>query len=306
MNFLNLPRFFVAFALCLAAPALAQNRELRPQTVAIYPHGAPGSAARRGEAEVARDYWVRNVHNPSLTIFRPDPRHANGAAIVIFPGGGDKLLVWTNEGVNFGRALTRYGVTVFVLKYRLAAEEGSPYSVERDAAGDARQAVRWVRAHAPDYGVDPHRVGVMGFSAGGELVSLIADNPDPPDPLAAVASRNAPDFLQRQSARPDFQILIFTGPRGIPAAAPEKAPPAFLAAGSKDECCAAPTVALYEQLRKAGVDAELHMYAGAGHAFNLDETDRVSVMHWIDRLADWMGDEGLLDGRAPAQQGKKP
>jgi acetyl esterase/lipase len=280
-----------------AAPAPAQNREVRTETVAIWPNGAPGSAARRAEREVAQDYWVRNVHNPSLTIFRPDPRHANGAAVIVFPGGAHKMLVWTNEGLNFGRALTRYGLTVFVLKYRLAAEEGSTYSVERHAAADARQAVRWVRAHALDYGVDPHRVGVMGFSAGGELVTLIADNPDPPDPLAPIASRNAPDAIQRQNARPDFQILVFPGPRGIPASAPAKAPPAFLVAGSRDECCAAPTVALYEQLRKAGVDAELHMYAGAGHAFNLDETDRIAVMHWIDRLADWLADEGIVDGR---------
>ena len=302
VNFVNLPLLIVAFGLGFAAPAHAQYRELRSETLPIYPHGAPGSAGRSAEPEVAQDYWVRNVHNPSLTIFRPDPRRANGAAILIFPGGGHKLLVWTNEGVNFGRALTRYGITVFVLKYRLAGEERSPYSVERDAAGDARQAVRWVRAHAADYGVDPHRVGAMGFSAGGELVTLIADNPDPPDLLAAVASRNAPDAIQRQSARPDFQILVFPGPRGIPAAAAAKAPPAFLVAGSKDECCAAPTVALYEQLRKAGVEAELHVYAGAGHAFNLDETDRVSVMHWIDRLADWMADEGLLSvGAAPRE-----
>jgi acetyl esterase/lipase len=73
------------------------------------------------------------------------------------------------------------------------------------------------------------------------------------------------------------------------------APPAFLTAGSLDECCAEPAVTLYEQLRKAGVPAELHMYAGAGHAFNLDETNRISVLHWPDRLAEWMADEGLLD-----------
>jgi acetyl esterase/lipase len=294
----KLPRLLVAFALLLAAPAFAQYAESKSVTVSIWPDGAPGSAARRAEAEIARDYWVRNVHNPSLTIFRPDPLRANGAAVVIFPGGGHKLLVWTNEGTNFGRALTRYGLTVFVLKYRLAGEDGSPYTVERDAAADARQAVRWVRAYAPRYGVDPHRVGVMGFSAGGELVTLIADNPDPPDPLAAVASRNAPDLIGRQSARPDFQILLFPGPRGLPAKAAASAPPAFLAAGTKDECCAAPTVALYEQLRKAGVDAELHMYAGAGHAFNLDETDRIAVLHWPDRLADWLADEGFMSSRA--------
>ncbi|MBV8687344.1 MAG: alpha/beta hydrolase [Alphaproteobacteria bacterium] len=297
-------RILAALLLPLAsAPAAAQYAELRSQTVTLWPNGAPGSERRRGEAEVAQEYWVRNVHDPSLTVFRPAPGRANGAAIIVFPGGGHKLLVWTSEGVDFGRALTRYGLTVFVLKYRLAGEEGSSYSVEREAAADARRAVRWVRANAAGYGVDPRRVGVMGFSAGGELVTLIADNPDPPDPLAAVASRMAPDRIERQSARPDFQILLFPGPRGIPARAVAGAPPAFLAAGSLDECCAAPTVALYEQLRKAGVPAELHMYAGAGHAFNLDESDRIAILHWPDRLADWLADGGWLAPRTSPPEG---
>jgi acetyl esterase/lipase len=195
------------------------------------------------------------------------------------------------------RALNRLGITVFVLKHRLAREAGSTYTVARDAAGDARRAVRFVRAHAADYGVDPHRIGVMGFSAGGELVTLIADNPDP--------GLNPPrDAIDRTDARPDFQVLVFPGPLGLPARAVDHAPPAFLVAGSRDECCATPTVQLYEQLRAAGVSAELHMYAEAGHAFNLDETDRISVLHWPDRLADWLADGGWLDGRnarAPAR-----
>lgn len=263
-----------------------------PVTQPLWPNGAPGSETRRGEAERAQDYWVSNVHDPSITVFQPSARHRNGAAIVIFPGGGHRLLVWTNEGVNFGRALNRYGITVFVVKYRLANEEGSTYDVERHAGADARRAIRWVRAHAAEYGVDPRRVGAMGFSAGGELVTMIADNPEPP---ASGAPRDAVDRL---SARPDFQILVFPGPRGIPAKAAADAPPAFLTAGSLDECCAAPTVTLYEQLRKAGISAELHMFAGAGHAFNLDESDRLSIIHWPDRLADWLADGGWLDGSA--------
>ena len=150
--------------------------------------------------------------------------------------------------------------------------------------------MRLVRAHAADYGIDPHRIGVMGFSAGGELVSLIADNPDP------AAGAPASDAVDRLSARPDFQVLVFPGPLGIPGKTVAGAPPAFLTAGSLDDCCAVPAVTLYEQLRKVGVPAELHMYAGAGHAFNVDETNRISVLHWPDRLAEWMGDEGLLDG----------
>jgi acetyl esterase/lipase len=285
-----------AFAFLAAAPAAAQYVEPHPVTAKLWPNGAPGSERRRGEAETAKDYWIANIHDPSLTVYAADPKHRNGAAIIIFPGGAHKMLVYANEGVKGALALNRYGITAFVLKYRLAREEGSTYTIEGTAAGDARRAVRWVRAHAADYGVDPHRVGVMGMSAGGELVSLIADNPDLARPAARVP---ATDAIDRESARPDFQVLVFPGPFGIPARDVAHAPPAFLTAGSLDECCAEPAVTLYEQLRKAGVPAELHMYAGAGHAFNFDETNRISVLHWPDRLAEWMADQGLLDG-APA------
>ena len=281
--------FAAVAALFAAAPAAAQYVAPHPVTVAIWPNGAPGSERRRGEAEVAQDYWVKNVHNPTLTAWLPDPGHANGAAIVVIPGGAHKMIVWTSEGTRAGPALNRYGIAVFVLKYRLAREEGSTYTIEGDAADDARRAIRWVRAHAADYHVDPNRIGAMGFSAGGELVTLIADNPEPARPPRAA------DAIDRISARPDFQILVFPGPLGLPAKAVKGAPPAFLTAGSLDECCGTPTVQLYAQLREAGVPAELHMYAGAGHAFNFDESNRLSILHWPDRLADWLADGGWLD-----------
>ena len=277
----------------LAGQDPAPEQPPRYTAIKLWPNGAPGSAARRGEAEIGRDYWVRDIHDPSLLAFPADVANRNGAAIVIMPGGGHKLLVWTNEGTKVATALNRMGVTAFVLKYRLANEPGSKYSVEGDAADDARRAMRWVRAHAADYGIDPSRVGAMGFSAGGELVSLIADNPEP-------ARRPPADPIDRQSARPDFQVLVFPGPRGIPATAIANAPPAFLVAGSRDPCCAAPTVTLYEQLRKSGVSAELHMYADSGHAFNLDESNRISILHWPDRLQDWLADGGWLSPR-PAE-----
>lgn len=290
-------RLLAAALLAAATPAVLRADDPAPakppvlKVVPLWPNGAPGSKARRSEPEIARDYWVRNIHDPSLIAFPADPAHRSGAAIIIFPGGGHRLLVWTNEGTKVATALNRMGVTAFVVKYRLANEPGSTYTVAGNAADDARRAVRWVRAHATDYGIDPTRVGVMGFSAGGELVSLIADNPEP-------AGRPVTDATDRLSARPDFQILVFPGPAGLPANNASHAPPAFITAGSLDQCCAAPSVALYQQLREAHVSAELHMYAGADHAFNLDESNRISILHWPDRLADWLADEGWLDGSA--------
>ena len=273
--------------LSMSQSAAAQYQPTAGKVVSLWPNGAPGSEKRRGERELAQDYWVRNVHNPSLTIFRPERQ--NGAAIIVIPGGGHSLIVWTSEGVDVARALNRYGVTVFVLKYRLAREQGSTYQIE-DAVTDTRRAVRWVRAHAAEYGVDPKRVGMMGFSAGGELVSLEADNL----PRSPALQRDAMDAF---SDRPDFQVLIFPGPLGVPANDIAHAPPAFIAAGTLDDCCAAPAVALYEQLRSGKRRAELHMYAGAGHAFNLNESDRISIIHWPDRLVDWLTDEGFMDAR---------
>ena len=272
-----------------AQPASAQYTPPQGHAVSLWPNGAPGSEKRRSEPEIAKDYWVRNVHNPSLTIFRPTRQ--NGAAVIVIPGGAHKLIVWTSEGVNVAHALNRYGITAFVLKYRLAREEGSSYAIE-DAVSDIRRAVRWVRAHAGEYGVDPKRVGIMGFSAGGELVSLEADNAPKPQPPR--------DAIDRLSDRPDFQVLIFPGPLGVPANDIAHAPPAFIAAGTLDECCATPAVALYEQLRTGNRDAELHMYAGSRHAFNLDESDRISIVHWPDRLADWLADEGFMDPAVPS------
>ena len=144
-----------------------------------------------------------------------------------------------------------------------------------------------VRAHAAEYGVDPHRIGLMGFSAGGELVSLEADNPAPPSTPA--------DAVDRVSARPDFQVLIYPGPLGVPARAVVGAPPAFLAAGTLDTCCALPTLTLYQQLRAAGVSAELHLFADTDHGFNVAmHSERVSIAHWPDRLMDWLSDGGWL------------
>jgi acetyl esterase/lipase len=277
-----------------AAPTAAQDKS-GPEVIRLWPDGAPGVGDRRNQPERAADWWIKNVNDPTLTAFPADPRHANGAGIIVIPGGGHSEIVWTTEGPNVAQALNRMGISAWVLKYRLAREEGSPYSVE-DAAADARRAVRWLRANAAAQHVDPDRIGIMGFSAGGELVTMLADDPEP-------AANRAADPQREVSARPDFQVLVFPGPGGQPATAIDQAPPAFLVAGSLDPCCAEPTVALYQQLRHAGIAAELHMYAGAAHAFNLDESALVGVIHWPDRLADWLSDSGFMDERSKQSAG---
>lgn len=283
------PFLLTLLAVCMHAGA---------QQLPLWPDGAPGSEQRRNEAEKVDKVYISNVHAPSLTVARADVRHANGAAVIIVPGGGHRMLVFQNEGMVAAKSLNRAGVTAFVLKYRLARDPGSGYSIEGDAAADLRRAVRWVRAHAADYGVDPERLGVMGFSAGGELVSLVADNPEP-----APSSARAPDAIDKLSARPDFQILVYPGPLGSPGKAVRNAPPAFIVAGSNDKCCMPPALTLYQQLIAAGVSAELHLYADTDHAFNMGQrSERLSDEHWPDRLRDWLADSGWLiprHGRVP-------
>lgn len=281
-----------ALALTFAVPAAAQLSPPTPKVVAkLWPNGAPGCQPHCNEPETSKDWWVKHINDPTVSAFPADPKHNNGAAIVVLPGGGHSEIVWTTEGLSIARAFNRAGINVFVVKYRLAREPGSHYTIEGDAVADARRAMQWVRAHAADFDVDPHRIGLMGLSAGGELVGMLAD-------YGMTGTPAGGDALDTVSPRPDFQVLVFPGPLAVRGPVPKTAPPAFLVAGSRDECCGPPTVALYEELRKAGVSAELHMYADSGHAFNLDESTRLSIIHWPDRLYDWMADSGFMDDRS--------
>ncbi|MBO9713986.1 alpha/beta hydrolase [Sphingomonas sp.] len=278
--------WFAALLLAFAPQASA------PERVPLWPGGAPGSEAHRGEAEVAQDYWVNNIHDPSVTIYRPEPGKANGTAVVIAPGGGHRLLVITAEGEAPAKYFTKLGVTAFVLRYRLARQEGSTYTIEGTARGDTLRAMRLVRARAKDFGIDPDKLGLMGFSAGGELVSMVANA----DAATLDGKPGAADPIERVSARPDFQILVYPGPLGIPPVIPKTAPQAFLVAASDDECCSAPVLELVGKLRAAGVPNEVHLFARGGHAFNMGvgRTERPGLKYWPNRLTDWLVDSGLV------------
>ncbi len=175
--------------------------------ISLWPNGAPGSEARKNEPEQAQDYWVKNIHDPSITVYLPPPEKATGAAVVVVPGGGHRLLVFKAEGLEPAEYLASLGVAAFALKYRLAREDGSTYSIEKDAKADAYRAMRLVRSRAAEWHIDPHRIGIMGFSAGGELVGLVAYGSGDGDPQAA-------DPIDRVNGRPDFTISIYPGPLG--------------------------------------------------------------------------------------------
>ena len=271
-------------ALTSATPVAQDSHERLP----LWPNGAPGSAARKAEPEQAQDYWVKNVHDPSITAYLPPPDKATGAAVVVVPGGGHRLLVFKAEGLEPAEYLANLGVAAFALKYRLAREEGSSYSIEKDAKADTYRALRMVRSRAAEWHIDPHRIGVMGFSAGGELVGLVAYGSGDGDPQAA-------DPIDRVNGRPDFTIFIYPGPLAVPPTMPATAPPAFLAAASDDPCCAVPTIKLLQMYRDAGIPVEAHIPAKGGHGFNMGQRSKAkSVNTWPARLADWLSDSGLL------------
>jgi len=269
----------------MAATVMAQGA---PEEIPLWPKGAPGFESRRNEKQTAKDYWVANIHNPSLTIYLPPKEKATGAAVVICPGGGHRLLVFNAEGDEPARYLASIGVAAFALKYRLGREEGSPYSIEKHAREDGQRAMRLVRSRAPEWNIDPNRIGMMGFSAGGEVVSMVAFNPVAADP-------NAPEPIDRVSSRPDFLIMIYPGPLGIPEAVPANAPPAFILAANDDQCCSLPVVKLLERYREAKASVEAHIYARGSHAFNMGNRSQLaSIKGWPQRMSDWLADNNFL------------
>jgi acetyl esterase/lipase len=261
------------------------------QEIPLWAGGAPGFEARRNEPTVAKDYWIRNIHNPTITAFLPPKEKATGAAVVICPGGGHRLLVYRPEGEEPARYLSNLGVAAFALQYRLGREEGSPYSIEKHAREDGERAMRLVRSRAGEWNLDPSRIGMMGFSAGGEVVSMVAFGGAAADPHAA-------DPIDRVSSRPDFLLFVYPGPLGVPAAVPVDAPPAFLLVASDDGLFGV-TADLLEKYRAAKVSVEAHVMARGGHGFNMgDRSPLASVKGWPQRMADWLADSGFLKPRA--------
>jgi len=192
-----------------------------------------------------------------------------------------------HEGYNVAEWLSDHGVAAFILKYRLAREQGSTYTIEGHALADIKRAIRLVRSRASEWGIDPKRIGVMGFSAGGEVAFLSAMRFDP----GAADDRDA---VARQSSRPDFQALIYPG-RSQRIEPVTNSPPVFLVCGYSDRPDISEGLAgVYLKFKQLKVPAELHIYGGTGHGFGLRANNTQPAGEWIERFEEWLGATGFL------------
>ena len=281
----------LSFLICvlLTMPAEAGER------IPLYPGPVPGSedwshTEREYHSEIFNTQVVTNVANPSLEVFLPE--HGNGTAVVIAPGGGFHALSINSEGVDVANWLAARGVAAFVLRYRLvpsgddAVAEMVAKPAEQRAADMARvaplagadglAAMRLVRDRAQAFGVDPARVGFMGFSAGGAVTMTVALDYD-------------------AESRPAFVAPIYAGAaRLADINVPANAPPMFIVAASDDQLgLAAESVRIYQSWLAAGKAVEMHLYAGGGHGFGMRRQGLPSDS-WIDRFGEWLAASGFL------------
>jgi endo-1,4-beta-xylanase len=280
------------FALLSAVvvPAMAAT----PDAMPLWPKGVPGPKWD-GKPEAVRmtdqgDHVWSHITTPTLTPYLPAPGTATGAAVIVIPGGGHKEIWIDHEGYRVAEWLSQHGVAAFVLKYRLSKEDGSPFGLETDTLSDAQRAIREVRHNAKAWGIDPNRVGAIGFSAGGNLAALAGWRG--PVPVAA------PDAVDAENAKPDFIGLVYPGQTDATFTA--DMPPAFLLGGEKDQVSDW-LPSLYLSLKQAKVPVEIHMLSGVGHGFGIRATNPAHVAVWPSLFYNWMDAEGFLKPKAAAK-----
>ncbi len=289
-----------------------------PARIALWPQGlAPGDkqlpqaqrVIERSADPALPDRYTDHVSSPYLVAYRPD--RPNGSALLVIPGGGYQRVVLDKEGTALVPAFVEQGgTTLFVLRYRLPGEQGRE---DRDAAlADAQRALRLIRHHAGEWGLDPHRVGVMGFSAGGHLAARLGNRFDH-------AAYPATDTIDRHSARPDYQLLVYpvidmagsaahAGSRqrllgAAPSAALQRqysmqdqvradTPPTFLLHAADDDAVpVSNSLLMYQALLAAGVPSEMHLFPKGGHGFGTRGIAGLTTAAWPRLALDWIASQ---------------
>ncbi len=334
----------LVFALCVVfafGDLSAQTTAWQPSPghtqVPIWPGAAPDAQPLAGPEFVTTsgkeeliagrpDVAVSNVSRPTMTVYSPTGKNT-GAAVVVFPGGGYQILAIDLEGTEVCDWLTQKGITCVLLKYRVPGNglypksapypKSGPYPESPMALEDAQRTLGLVRFHAAEWRIDPHKIGVLGFSSGGHMVAAMSTH---------FAKRLYPsiDAADKESCRPDFAVAIYPGHLSLPAAewdasqgakkfvvshpanadkdlglnpdirVTSQTPPTFLLQAEDDHVDNVDdSLAYYIALKKAGVPAEMHLYAQGGHAFGLRRTD-LPITRWPQLVETWLGTMGMI------------
>lgn len=270
-----------------------------PEIISLWPDGAPGTE-HWSQSEKESQLIIpganltitvtRNVIQPTLTVYLPDPSVANGTAVVICPGGGHHMLSMDTEGTDVAEWLTAQGVAAFVLKYRLIptaeSEQGFVEQVQHlgfasdapmwdhnpIAVMDGKRALQLVRARAAQWGLDARRIGIVGFSAGGAVA------------LGATTQYDA-------ESRPDFAALLYTA-LWQELVIPADAPPVFLLLATDDPIIKDGSIPIYTAWKNANRSVELHIYAKGSHGFGMKKQG-LPTDHWIERFSEWLQSQGF-------------
>jgi len=287
----------IVCAACESSALAADHPE-----ISLWPNGLPAGAKPidanrveelKGKLTEERIYYV---DAPSITVYKAPKETANGCAVVVCPGGAYNILAWPKEGLEVAEWFNSIGVTAVVLKYRVPRRDPAAPHVE--PLQDAQRAVRLVRHHAKDWGVDPERVGILGFSAGGHLTAMTGMH-------WRKSSYDRVDEADDLSCRPDFMCPIYAaylGPNyndrvaelGELVTVDAKTPPAFMAVTADDSYRGAQAALFFVELKKAKVPAELHIYSKGGHGYGIRPSEK-PISTWHHRLADWLKLQGLLE-----------
>lgn len=292
-------KLFLALGLILLTSAVV--RAVEPLTLKLWPEGPPGVMAPQSEAtkKLIASYGgvtptrVSDVSDPTITIYRPEK--PNGASVIVAPGGGYMFLSWAHEGTQVCEWLDSLGVTAVLLKYRTPTrDEKEMFTMP---VQDAQRAMGIVRHHAAEWKLDPRRVGLLGFSAGGNLAGHTAwdrgertypqepnlDDPHGPDFIVFVYGGGFLDQMDKTKFRPDFSV-------------PADAPPAFFLVAHDDKTNPVEAAMLFLEYKKLAISAELHICTKGGHGFGM-RRDKNPVNDWPQRCAEWMRASGYLDAR---------